>query len=95
MSGRVTCLIDGCKHTTGRDVGSRWICAKHWRQLIPPRSRIRRAYHALYRRGARLGWPPEMVNRWWRFWETLEAVAQRRARDGHLDETEINRLLGW
>lgn len=94
MSARATCLIDGCKHTTGR-FESEWICAKHWRQLVPPRSRLRRAYHAFHRRGAKLGWPAAFQRRYWRFWDALVRCARRRNETGHIDEVEINRLMGW
>jgi hypothetical protein len=92
---RTTCLLDGCKRTTAGYIRGGWICGEHWRRYIPPRSRIRRAYHALYRKGKRLDWPDELVDRWWKLWTAIKRRARRLHDKGDLSEAEINRLMGW
>jgi hypothetical protein len=97
--GRNPCLIEGCTRTTavkdGRHHCEDWICGLHWRSLVPPRSKLRRTYHAHFRRAKRIGWTPETEEKFWRFWTLLVRQARRRADHGFVDEAEINRLMGW
>lgn len=74
---------------------NQWVCAEHWRRYVPPRSRARRAYHAYFRRAKRHGWTPELVDRFYRFWDQLARLIDFRAREGWIDEHEIARLMGW
>lgn len=100
---RTKCAIDGCRHTRDRGkVGTEWICAVHWRRHCPPRSRRRRAYLAFFRCAKKLatpanprGWDDELSRKYWRFWDTLVAVANKAEAGGTIDMTEINRLFGW
>lgn len=98
---RNPCAIEGCTRTRAvpadRQLGDdQWLCADHWRRFVPPRSRMRRAYHAFFRRAKRQGdWDDKLARRFWRFWNALVRTARRRATAGHLDETEINKLFGW
>jgi hypothetical protein len=68
----------------------------------PPRSRARRAWNTLWRRGKRDeavrgkgNWSPELVDQFWRFWELLVHRAQRIEENGRLDVEEINKIFGW
>lgn len=97
---RDPCLIEGCTRTAARAPGSgysndRWLCAQHWRAYVPPHSRTRRAYHALYRKGKRLDWPMELRRRWWKLWAAIVRQARRRHGEGFVDERAVNKLFGW
>jgi hypothetical protein len=98
---RNPCAIEGCARTTaapksGAVGDDQWLCAEHWRRLVPPRSRLRRAYLAFFRRAKRQGgWDEDLKRRFWRFWDAVVRTARRRATQGRLDEAEINRMFGW
>ncbi len=97
---RNPCAIDGCKRTRAVPSGGhlrddQWICADHWRRYVPPRSRIRRAYHAHFRRAKRQGWTESNGKAFWRFWDLLVKTVRRRDGEGFVDEAEINRIMGW
>jgi len=95
---RNPCAIEGCRRTTptlGRVSDSAWLCGDHWRRFVPPRSRMRRTYHAHFRRAKRHGWTDESAAKYWRFWSTLIAVARRRAVEGRVDQKAIAELFGW
>lgn len=96
---RNPCAVEGCSRTreapTHFLADDQTICADHWRRYVPPRSRARRAYHAHFRRAKKLGWGDGRNKAFWRFWSTLVQMVRRRADAGHLDEAEINRLMGW
>jgi hypothetical protein len=88
------CLIEGCSRSTGRDVGSRWICGPHWRIGCPPGSPERRTYNRFFRIARKHGWSDQLLDRFWRFWAALEKRAQRRCA-GDVDVAEINKMFGW
>jgi hypothetical protein len=96
---RNPCAIEGCKRT--RATGSvglasdQYLCGEHWRKYVPPRSRLRRLYHAHFRRGKREGWTMKRHRQFHRFWDFLIRVARKRHEGGFLDEVEINRIMGW
>jgi hypothetical protein len=108
---RNPCAIEGCKRTTAASIdgrghpiieADRWLCGDHWRKYVPPRSRLRRAYHGHFRRAKRNrstsnpeGWTPRLKHKFWRFWSRLVAQARRRHDGGFIDEAEIARLMGW
>lgn len=96
---RNPCAIEGCRRSTSatdsRLSNDRWLCGTHWRRLVPPRSIARRAYNAHFRGAKRYGWTDERREAFWRFWRLLIARARRRATQGHIDEQEINRIMGW
>lgn len=96
---RNPCAIEGCTKTTSTDKGPRrddqFLCAEHWRRFVPPRSRRRRIYHAYFRKAKRYGWNDRLAAQFWRFWHRIVADARKRSQDGHIDEAEINRLMGW
>ena len=97
---RNPCAIESCRRSKAVPEGGtladdQWLCSTHWRRFVPPRSRIRRAYHAHWRRGAKLGWSPKRVHALERFWQRLVVLARRRATDGFVNEAEINRAMGW
>lgn len=100
---RNPCAVEGCARTREAPVDGgthfladdQMICADHWRRYVPPRSRVRRAYHAHFRRAKKLGRGGGRNKAFWRFWTTLVQMVRRRADSGHLDEAEINRLMGW
>jgi hypothetical protein len=99
-AGRNPCIIEGCKRTTaapenGRLSSDEWICGEHWRKYVPPRSRLRRLYHAHFRRGKREGWTMKRNRQFHRFWDFVVRVARKRHEGGFLDEAEIARLMGW
>lgn len=102
--GRNPCAIEGCKRTRAapqREDGGhylrddQWLCHDHWRRYVPPRSRMRRAYHAHFRRAKRQGWTDANRIAFWRFWDQLVRLARRRSTEGHIDKAEIDRLMGW
>lgn len=98
--GRDPCLIEGCGRSTGSHGGmlatDRWLCSEHWRRFVPPRSRLRRAYHAHFRRAKRLGrWTPETIAAFTRFWDSLVRKVRRAATEGQLDEHQIAAMFGW
>lgn len=102
--GRNPCAIEGCKRTREAPAGTNGfpyhaddqiLCREHWRAYVPPRSRLRRAYHAHFRRAKRQGWTYRNKRAFWRFWESLVKTARRRAGEGFIDETEINHIMGW
>lgn len=96
---RNPCAIEGCKRTTAAPEGQlatdQWLCSEHWRLYCPPRSMRRRLYHRYFRKAKWFGWTPELERSFWRFWDRLVADARKRATDGYIDETEINRIFGW
>lgn len=96
---RNPCAIEGCCRTTAASDGSlandRYLCGEHWRVLVPPRSRPRRAYHAHFRRAKRLGWDEQRKRAYWLFWDSLVKMARRRAEGGFVEEAAINRIMGW
>lgn len=93
---RIKCVVPDCVRTASREKrGSEWICSEHWRRYVPPRSRLRRLYHAHFRRAKRLGWDDKRTAQFWRFWEWLVDGVIARATEGHIDMTEINKLFGW
>ena len=67
MSGRLACLVPGCRHTTARPFRE-WICADHWRLVDRRMKQLRRRAE---RRG-RLA-----IARW--FWENIKRQAIERA----------------
>lgn len=102
--GRNPCAIEGCRRTRAAPLGDhgfpchhddQWICAEHWRRFVPPRSRLRRTYHAHFRRAKRQGWTERNRVAFWRFWEWLIITVRRRSGEGHVDIDEINRIMGW
>ena len=101
--GRNCCAIEGCNRTraaplhNGEPVHAddQALCAEHWRRLVPPRSRVRRAYHAHFRRAAKLGWDADRIAAFERLWDAIIRMARRRATEGRIDEAEIHRLMGW
>lgn len=102
--GRNPCAIEGCRRTRAAPIGGNgWpihsddqtICADHWRRYVPPRSRMRRAYHAHFRRAKRQGWTDANKRAFWRFWDQLVRLARKRAEGGHIDKAAIDRLMGW
>jgi len=102
--GRNPCAIEGCKRTRAAPMASngfhhhaddKTLCADHWRRFVPPRSRMRRAYHAHFRRAKRQGWTDRNREAFWRFWDQLVRLARLRATEGHIDKAEIDRLMGW
>lgn len=98
--GRNPCAVEGCTRTTaapesGRLSSDDWFCAEHWRRYVPPRSRERRLYHRHFRRAKKLGWNDDRIASFHAFWNRLVARVRARATEGHLDETEINRMFGW
>lgn len=96
--GRNPCAIEGCTRTTSADgyyADNDWLCGEHWRRFVPPRSKYRRHYHALHRRGKRLDWPMPLRRQYWRYWTMLVRRARRLAAEGTLDVNEINRVMGW
>ncbi|MFL6864099.1 MAG: hypothetical protein ACJ8DZ_13980 [Allosphingosinicella sp.] len=101
--GRNPCCIEGCRRSVAAPVedgvphlaNDQAICGTHWRLYMPPRSLIRRAYHAHFRRAKRLGWTHRSVAKFERFWDALVRTARRRSEGGHVDEAAINRLFGW
>jgi len=100
---RNPCLIEGCTRTasakaddgTIRLANNQIICGSHWRRYVPAGSRMRRAYRAHFRRAKRLGRNAGRIEAFWRFWELMARAVRRRSEEGHLDETEINRIMGW
>lgn len=96
---RNPCAIEGCRRTTaapeGRLASDQWLCGEHWRLYCPPRSRKRRLYHAYFRKAKRFGWNDSLIASFHRFWDRLIADARRKATEGHIDEDEINRMMGW
>jgi len=105
---RNPCAIEGCKRTTavpedGRWSSSSYFCAEHWRRFVPPRSRVRRLYQAFFRQEKQHGWgykgkrgrSARLDWRFRRFWCALVDRARRQATEGHIDEAEINRIMGW
>lgn len=96
---RNPCLIEGCKRT--REAGNaglatdQYLCGEHWRKYVPPRSRLRKLYHAHFRRGKRQGWTMKRDRQFRRFWNFVVRVARKRHEGGYLDEAEINRIMGW
>lgn len=100
---RNPCAIEGCRRTRAAASGlsgleladDRFLCAEHWRRYVPPRSRMRRAYARHLSLGKRFGWPHERRARFGRFWDTLVAVARRRATEGRVDEAAIAAMFGW
>lgn len=101
---RNACAIAGCKRTHPApelDSGGlyiadgQWLCPDHWRRYVPPRSRMRRAYHAHFRRAKRQGWTEANKRAFWRFWDQLVRLARMRSTEGHIDKAAIDRLMGW
>jgi hypothetical protein len=95
---RNPCAIEGCTRTraaNGDYANDRTLCSEHWRRFVPPRSKLRRAYHAHWRRAKKLDWSPKRVRAFDRFWATLVARARRQSVEGRLDMTEINKMFGW
>lgn len=98
--GRNPCIIEGCKRTAAAPDSGQLscddvICGEHWRRYVPPRSRMRKLYHSHFRRGKREGWTMRRNRQFQRFWNFLVATVRKRHEGGYLDETEINRLMGW
>jgi len=100
---RNPCAIEGCKRTRAAPTNDKGfpfmaddqtLCGEHWRRYVPPRSRVRRTYHAHFRRAKRQGWTMKNERAFWRFWTALVAQARRRSTEGFLDIAEIDRLLG-
>lgn len=98
----LACAIEGCsksRKTEHQPVDDGFFCTEHWRLFVPPRSRMRKAYHALWRRHKRLGrWTPELDAQYHRIWDLIV----RRARQAHsgqfegfVDEDAINKMFGW
>jgi hypothetical protein len=96
---RNPCLVEGCSRTraaNGHFSNSLDICGEHWRRYVPRGSRLRKTYLAHHRRAKRLGgWTPELRRKFWRFWDQLVEIVRRRSEEGHIDEAEINRIMGW
>lgn len=96
---RNPCAIEGCRRTRVAPNGylgdDLHICHAHWNRLVPKGSRARRAYLARLRRGRRLQWAGELAAEFDRLWFAIVRQARRRATEGHIDEAEIARLMGW
>jgi hypothetical protein len=95
---RNPCAIEGCRRTTAakpRLADDQWLCADHWRQFCPPRSKARRCYHRFFRIAKKTGWTPELEARFTRFWTALVKRARRGKADGWIDQSEIERMFGW
>lgn len=93
------CAIEGCKHTRkiaerGRLANDAWICSDHWRWLVRPGSRDRRAYNAFWRRAKRQGMDDRRARQFWKMWDLIVARARRRSA-GDLDMREVCHLFGW
>lgn len=97
------CCIEGCSRSRAAGPNERtytwtWMCAAHWRALVPPRSRERRLYLAHFRRVKRIGgWTDELRTKFWEFWARLVARANKRAageHEGSIDIAEIERMFG-
>jgi len=100
---RNPCAIEGCKRTKGAPAlgngkpylaNDQWICSEHWRRYVPPRSKLRRHYHLIFRRSKREGWTKELERRFWRYWRFLVAQARRKDTEGDLNITEIEKMFG-
>ncbi|QUM72168.1 hypothetical protein [Sphingopyxis granuli] len=96
---RNPCAIEGCKRTRAAGnaglASDQYLCGEHWRKYVPPRSRLRRLYHAHFRRGKREGWTMKRNRQFHRFWDFVVRVARKRHNGGFIDEAEINRIMGW
>jgi hypothetical protein len=109
---RNPCAVEGCHRTTPAPVGDddhprlhddQHICAQHWRQYVPPRSRARRAYLTFFRQAKRHGWgwkgpkggSARLDWRFRRFWDQLVIMVRRRSSAGHIDKAAIDKLMGW
>lgn len=97
---RNPCAIEGCARTTtlpasGAKLNDVFLCAEHWRLLVPARSAERRLFHRFHRRAKLYGWTAKRRRAYYRFWDALVSRARRRAGTGFVDVAEINRLMGW
>lgn len=97
---RNPCVIIGCTRTgkapaNGTLSENSIICGQHWRRYVPPRSRLRKAYHRHFARAKRFGWSPESIAAFYRFWDGLVRQVRRREESGYLDQGEIERMFGW
>ena len=93
---RNPCVVEGCTRTGKADRGEladgQVICAEHWRRYVPPRSRSRRTYQAHFRRAKRIGWTPETIRSFERFWDALVVRVKERAVDGRATEAALTAL---
>ncbi len=101
---RNPCAIEGCKRTraaNGHLSSEMHLCGEHWRRYCPPGSMARRAINRMFRIAKKAGygrnerWSRDLERQYWRLWSAILRRARRRAEGGHLDEAEINRLMGW
>jgi hypothetical protein len=95
---RNPCLVEGCTRsgaTDGRLADDQVICGHHWRAYVPPRSLMRRTYNAHFRRAKRIGWTPETIRAFERFWTRLVSRIRRASTEGTLDERAIRQMFGW
>src|SRR5690606_28452251 len=86
---RNPCLVEGCTRTRrapdGRLADDQVICGQNWRAYVPPRSMMRRAYNAHWRRAKRIGWNEDTIEAYERFWDALARRVRRQASEGVLD----------
>jgi hypothetical protein len=103
---RNPCAIEGCRRTAaadGRYGDDQWLCGEHWRRYVPPRGLRRTTYLWFFRQARKHGWgwkgpdgkSARLDWRFHRYWDVLVRQARRRAKEGHIDEAAINRLMGW
>lgn len=79
MIERAPCVVVGCRNSSGKWAGSRYVCSKHW-PLVPKAAK--RRYRLVCRRWAREADPSrkarlDALAR--RMWDRLERLAQERA----------------
>lgn len=66
-------------------------------------ARARRAYLTFHRQAKRHGWgwkgkggrSARLDWRYRQFWDALVRMVRRRSTEGHIDQAEIDRLMGW
>lgn len=101
---RNPCVVEGCKRTRkahGHLSDSTAVCGEHFKAYIRPGSPERRVLNRFFREAKKLGyarnerWPPELENRYWRFWHGLMKNIRRRSSEGAIDEAEIRKMFGW
>lgn len=95
--GRNPCAIEGCHRSTAANHGlalNIWLCGRHWRAFVPPRSKMRRHYHRLWRLADKAEWRKPYRFKFWRYWFWLVKVARDRAAGGHIDLAAIEREFG-
>jgi len=96
---RNPCAVEGCRRTCaaeGRLANDQFLCSEHWRRFVPPRSKLRRAYHRFFQiTKKRGGWDRPLERRFRRFWRALINRVRSQHENGRIDVAEINQLFGW